>query len=50
MTYGAALVVPLLIAFCKLMVIRLVVYIIYYADSVLMILTSVTIRESNGII
>lgn len=50
MTYGIALVVPLLIDFFKVRVRRLVEYIIYYADSVLMILTSVTIRENNGII
>lgn len=37
--------VPLLIVFCKLRVKRLVIYIIYNADSVLMILTSVTISR-----
>ncbi len=50
MTYGTALVVPLIIDFFKVRVKRLVVYIIYYANSVLMILTRVTIRENNGII
>ena len=50
MTYGATLVVPLLIDFFKVRVRRLVEYIIYYADSVLMILKRMTIREINAII
>ena len=42
--------VPLIIDFFKVRFKRLVVYIIYYADSVLMNLTRVAIRENNGIV